>query len=418
MSQKKWKWKDSLSSVYGRMGMVFLAASAVSVLVFLADNKRELPKNENGKAVVSRNKQGEGSREEEYQVEIGELEKTFKIEISEERYTDKELQRVFESAEEEIKNQMLGENESLDEVRSDLNLITELPGTGIDITWELGSYSVMNSSGTLKTENLTEDGTEVELKAILTYGEEQCEYLYSATVFPVKLTEEEQVLETLENEVLRLNEETSTEAELVLPDIVNGEVVSWGYVTDFRAVGIWLMGIALSLLVYASEEQKKKDAKKNREKALAYDYPQLISKFTLYIKAGMTPKNAWYRIAEDYERKKAKTGRKEVYEEMAFTMQEMRSGASERECYEQFGERCRLPAYRKFAAMLSQNLKKGTKGMTDLLTQEAQTAFEERKSMAKMLGEEAGTKMLLPMFMMLAVVLVMIIIPAFLTVQL
>jgi len=44
-------------------------------------------------------------------------------------------------------------------------------------------------------------------------------------------------------------------------------------------------------------------------------------------------------------------------------------------------------------------------------------AFEERKAQAKRLGEEAGTKLLLPMFLMLAVVLVIVIVPAFLTLQ-
>ena len=45
-------------------------------------------------------------------------------------------------------------------------------------------------------------------------------------------------------------------------------------------------------------------------------------------------------------------------------------------------------------------------------------AFEERKALAKRLGEEAGTKLLLPMFFMLAVVMIIIIVPAFLSIQL
>ena len=48
----------------------------------------------------------------------------------------------------------------------------------------------------------------------------------------------------------------------------------------------------------------------------------------------------------------------------------------------------------------------------------ADNAFEERKNRAKQLGEEAGTKLLLPMFLMLAVVLAVVIIPAFLSIQL
>lgn len=67
--------------------------------------------------------------------------------------------------------------------------------------------------------------------------------------------------------------------------------------------------------------------------------------------------------------------------------------------------------------MLSQNLKKGTKGITSILNQEADNAFEERKNLAKQLGEEAGTKMLIPMFLMLAVVMIMIVVPAFFSIQ-
>ena len=44
-------------------------------------------------------------------------------------------------------------------------------------------------------------------------------------------------------------------------------------------------------------------------------------------------------------------------------------------------------------------------------------AFEERKARAKMLGEEAGTKLLVPMFIMLAIVLVIVTVPAFLSMQ-
>ena len=178
-----------------------------------------------------------------------------------------------------------------------------------------------------------------------------------------------------------------------------------------------LMGAAAALFLYAAELEKQKNRKKEREVQMALDYPQMVSKLTLYLGAGMTVRKAWYRIAEDYELQKEEKGKREVYEEMLYTMHEIQGGGSEGECYEKFGERCALPAYKKFGAMLSQNLKKGTKGLAPLLKQEADNAFEERKSLAKRLGEEAGTRMLLPMFLMLAVVLVIIVVPAFFSIQ-
>ena len=49
---------------------------------------------------------------------------------------------------------------------------------------------------------------------------------------------------------------------------------------------------------------------------------------------------------------------------------------------------------------------------------EAIQSFENRKSTAKRLGEEAGTKLLMPMLGMLAVVFIIVMIPAFLSMQL
>ena len=51
------------------------------------------------------------------------------------------------------------------------------------------------------------------------------------------------------------------------------------------------------------------------------------------------------------------------------------------------------------------------------LTEDFAKAFEERKNMAKKLGEEAGTKLMIPLFLMLAVVFVIVTVPAFLTIQ-
>ena len=102
---------------------------------------------------------------------------------------------------------------------------------------------------------------------------------------------------------------------------------------------------------------------------------------------------------------------------MAYTMHDISSGAAESECYERFGERCGLTKYRKFGTLLSQNLKKGSRGISELLKQEAFQAFEERKDFAKKLGEEAGTKLMIPLFLMLIIVFAIVIVPAFFSIR-
>ena len=50
--------------------------------------------------------------------------------------------------------------------------------------------------------------------------------------------------------------------------------------------------------------------------------------------------------------------------------------------------------------------------MCETLEKEACEAFEQRKAYAKKLGEEASTKMLMPMMIMLAIVMAVIMVPA------
>ena len=89
----------------------------------------------------------------------------------------------------------------------------------------------------------------------------------------------------------------------------------------------------------------------------------------------------------------------------------------ESESYERFGRRCGVQEYIRLGALLSQNLRKVTKGLNDLLYLEMVQSFEERKARAKRLGEEAGTKLLMPMFLMLGVVLVIVVVPAFFSIH-
>ena len=52
-----------------------------------------------------------------------------------------------------------------------------------------------------------------------------------------------------------------------------------------------------------------------------------------------------------------------------------------------------------------------------MLREECEQALEERKARARKAGEQAGTKMLFPMMMMFGIIIVIIMVPAFLSLQ-
>ena len=62
---------------------------------------------------------------------------------------------------------------------------------------------------------------------------------------------------------------------------------------------------------------------------------------------------------------------------------------------------------------MAQNLRKGSSKLGELLTQESEQAFREQINTYRKLGEEASTKLLVPMVMLLALIMVMIMLPAF-----
>lgn len=123
-------------------------------------------------------------------------------------------------------------------------------------------------------------------------------------------------------------------------------------------------------------------------------------------------KNLYGRSIDD---KETEAFPRPAYEEIRIVCYEMESGVSESEAYRRFGERCGQAKYKTFATLLIQNLQKGSRQMADMLERESTEAWEERKRKARVLGEAAATKLLVPMIMMLIVVMAIVMIPAFMS---
>ena len=381
---------------------------------------------------IRRNSYGEGSRTEEREITIGgdKVEEPLEITVGERQYTNDEMQKIFTHAIRKLDLLILGENKSLDEVRSNLELISKMPEEPIEIIWELDRYDVINRQGELQEDTIAEEAADnaglekegilVNLKAFLRYTEDETkEALYETAVriFPPLLTEEEEkVAKVLEN--IRDEDNNKASEEIIkFPEEVEGEKVEYRRPVNSRGISILILGIAATGLTWCLIRRQGKKEDEKRKIQMVQDYPEIVNKLRLLLGAGMTIKNAWKKIVTDYEKKKEKCGERFAYEEMLITYREMQSGVTEAESYERFGRRCGIPSYLKLGAILSQNLRKGTRGVAEIMQMEAIQAFEERKALAKRRGEEASTKLLVPMFFMLGIVLVIVIVTAFLSIQ-
>lgn len=304
------KWKKVLQpdkgkyGIYKKAGIVLLLSIVMFSAVYVTDNHRQLAQDENGNRILERKGQGEGKKTEKIQMETGEWKEKMKVQISEKKYAKEEIGEQLSKAAEELPAQILGENKSLDEVRSDLNLIMEIPHTGISVSWELDNYEVMNSRGVLKQEKLTEEGTLVKLTAVLRYDEEKMSCEFYAHLFSTPLSKKEGVLKKISQEVEKADQEQREKDYLILPDQVDGRKLSWKPVKEMRAFGILLLGGVMIVFQFTAEKQKQKEQRKKEIRQMQFDYPQLINKFSLYIGAGMTVRRAWIQIVKEYDKEK------------------------------------------------------------------------------------------------------------------
>ena len=178
---------------------------------------------------------------------------------------------------------------------------------------------------------------------------------------------------------------------------------------------IAVMAALLALVCYWWKVERPKEEKKERERQMMADYPDILAKLTVLTGAGLSLPQAWLRQAADYEAGRQNKEKRWAYEEVVATGRQIQNGVSPGRAFGEFGRRIGFHAYIKLGNLLEQNMKKGTKGLGDMLQAEAYQAFEERKHQVRRVGEEISTKLLVPMFMMFGVVLIVIIIPALLS---
>lgn len=363
-----------------------------------------------------------GEPETAYELEVQkgkEAPLSVEVLVEERIYTEEEAEEALEAAYKEVLKSMLGENESIGHVTKALSLPEKALGGRVLADWRSKTPELFDDWGELKKlpGELLEEGETGFYELTLVCGEYSREYEIELTVCPPEQTEEEVFLERIKKEIEEKLETQKEAVRIELPDQYDGEPLTW-YEESETGGGIWLFGIPVlcCVLLILREKQKEKKKLQGRETEMLLDYPEFVSKFTVLLQAGLAARNVWERMVKEYEERR-KQGEKPryVYEEMRITWNQMKNGMYESRAYGEFGRRCGIHAYMKFGALLEQNLKQGTTGLVLRLREEAEAAFEERKNLARRLSEEAETKLMLPMFMMLFMVLIVIMVPAFLS---
>lgn len=368
-----------------------------------------------------RNEAGEEAQNQELQLNADGVFKDYNyvLEVEARQLEGEELEQLFANAAQEAEATFIGENLSLDCIDHTVLLPKSLQDGQIRAKWNFDPENIIDTDGELWIEEADENGILVMVSLTMTYFDEVRNHSFGCFVYPKKRNRAEQLLADIQAYLEEEQQISKNQAFLRLPLQIGNQTLHWSKKAEHTYQIILLIGLAAAAAVYIQEGVKEQKKEQERKEQLLRQYPNMVSKISLLLGAGMTLSRAWERIVLNYQHKLEchQTEPEEVYEQMLLAYREMQDGVGELKVYERFGERCGTPQYRKLSMLIMQNLRKGSNGLMQSLEKEAADAFALRKNLAKKAGEEAGTKILLPMMIMLCIVMVIILVPAFLTLQ-
>jgi hypothetical protein len=356
-----------------------------------------------------RNEYGEGENTYSLQVSDGDKEYDISLELSERDYTDEEINELSAKFIDILDGNILGDNESFDKIEYDMNFASKISGYPFSVEYST-DRSYISDEGKLVNRELDEPViTEIEM----TVKYNQFEVIHTVNVMVYSKALKPTLIEQIEELLNKEESENRESSEFTLPDKVDNIDLTWNFKRSYTGLLCFMITPVIVILIYIVKDKDLHKLVEEREVQMRLDYPDIVSALALLVGAGMTVPNAWKKIAYDYRKRKENGGEiRYAYEEMLFTLYEMDSGVIQSAAYERFGRRCRIPCYNKLSTMVSQNIRKGAVNLPMLLKAEANEAFEDRKHIARKQGEQAGTRLLGPMMLLLIITMVVIMVPA------
>lgn len=365
--------------------------------------------------LLVRNVWDAGNYQVDLNVKTKEWDYSFSYLVKEKAYTREEAEQLYRKFAGELPSLICGGNQTLQEVTEDLKLANAYKDYPFMVSWSSTDQDRVSSRGKVNRKGLEDEGQWVTLHALVREVDTGLEQELTLKVFlaPEKLSEEELFFRRVEESVISMDKVSAQKEIVTLPVFVEGKELTWKETKQDHSIFILLLFGAASLFVGRAMDHDLQKADRKRLKELQKEYPEFAGRLRLYLCAGMTARNAFGRVAQDYAERTGKKKRLFLESEMKIACNQLSNGLPEAQVYQEWGARCGEMRYRRLGFLLSVQLKQGNDRLLQLLEQEADVAREDQRNQARKEGEEAGTKLLFPMILILIMVMLLVLLPAY-----
>lgn len=338
-------------------------------------------------------------------------EKNITLDVAGKKRTKKETYKALDKGKKILIKKMLAKNKSVNRVNSHVNLVDSVGEEDIKVSWGIDDSDGLGYDGEIG-KGVPKKGKIVKLTATMELDKVTEDFQFSVKVFPEKKSS------NLQSYIQKhIDENGATKREVKLPTKIGGKVYKYFVKKANYATWIFPLALVIAIALFVLKDKDLDKEIEERQKQMLRDYPNIVSKLLIYFGAGLSIKSALERIVREYKKQKKKETHF-AYEEMDIAITKMKSGVSESTAIAEFGDRCGIHCYIKLANIIEQNLRRGSKDMVYALKSEVNSAVNTRKNNILKEGSEISTKLLGPMVIMLIISIVIIMVPAFLSINL
>lgn len=386
-------------------GAVFLAFLIIRA-AFLQDD-----------ILLSRNSFGQGSKEVQLSLKKDDKKKEITYKLDEQKLSAEEESKVYIQFFKKLKKIMMKNNTSLKQIQTPLNLPDTVDGYPFEITYELAEDGYIRLDGSINEEEQAKlkRGETYRTYIVVTarYGEYRKSKKYEIRVVPKKNISQTNVFYKIQQYLKKEEQENRYSRDIKIPSVYKDIEITKRQENQGGISGILILFVTVCIFIPLHNYLKLQEEGKKCQEQAERDFPVIVHLLTLYMGAGLSFFSAVKRISQNYQKQRElDDSKKYAFEKMMRMEQQMSNGVSQREACQDWGMQFRTDSYQKLSLILIQSFTKGGREAAMLMEVEEREAFHKRIDRAKKEGEEASTRLLFPMILLLCQVMLLVMYPA------
>ncbi|MFB4159390.1 type II secretion system F family protein [Geomicrobium sp. JSM 1781026] len=158
------------------------------------------------------------------------------------------------------------------------------------------------------------------------------------------------------------------------------------------SIFVILLAVIMAVIGYLLPQQWLKIKGRKRKEQIRKELPYALNAIAIMSEAGMNLVPSLKELADKQDGVLSRELKKVTHD--------VSIGESQIRALEQMADRCQVEEVNRFVSALSQNIERGSAGITAVIRQQAKEVWEARKKNAQELGEKASMKLFFPLLLL------------------